>query len=493
MAYLVKALKSAKGMISPGEEIVWGINEARTVEDSCIKYYQAHTDVFTVLSGPSLTPGVAAANSFVVLDAAGNQGAIKGTGINVGATGTETVINPVSFQPGIARAYIDFNTTGEAGMVVRVGQDEFPEADTADAATGTWTNGSSAANSATSLLAAFAGDERSVLPYVAKADVSGAGVWLYWLESGVDGNTSLRTTTPTLFSYRPAAMIHFADVGEAAMSVIINGVSYTEADPAVPATGVWTNGASVENSVDSLVAAINGDTRATVPFTAVKVGTADVFISWDDAENTTAFVISETSAANCTVHQAQYMVFSAVAPAGEKITLGGFIYQEADTASAVDGIWTNGASASDSRTSLVAAINGDDTPGIPFTAVAAAGAGAFWLSMDAPASSNSSVYVEASSSACTVGDATGGAAVSNDGLANITHTVTANELLSGSIDFPLPFAPVTWNVQALTSAGAPVYFTDTITKLTAPDRLRITLAGGTHVAAGNIIHLIIVG
>ena len=493
MAYLVKAIKSAKGMISPGEEIVWGINETRTVEDSCIKYYQEHTDVFTVLSGPSFTPGVSGANSFVVTDANGNQGAIKATALNVGEAGTETVINPVSFHEGIARAYIDFNTTGEAGMMVRVGSLEFQEADVAVPATGVWTNGASAANSATSLLAAFAGDARTTLPFEAKIDLSGDGVWLYWLDGGIAGNESVRTTTPALFSYRPAAMIHFSGVGEAAMSVVINGVSYTEADPAVPATGVWTNGASVENSVDSLVAAINGDTRATVPFTAVKVGTADVFISWDDAEETDAFVISETSAANCTVHQAQYMVFSAVAPAGEKITLGGFIYQEADVASAVDGIWTNGASASDSRTSLVAAINGDDTPGVPFTAVAAAGAGALWLSMDAPASANSSVVVEASSAACTVGNATGGGAVVDGGLVNITHTVTANELLSGSIDFPLPFAPVTWNVQALTSAGAPVYFTDTITKLTAPDRLRITLAGGTHVAAGNIIHLIIVG
>lgn len=90
--------------------------------------------------------------------------------------------------------------------------------------------------------------------------------------------------------------------GEAAMSVTINGVIYLEADTAVPATGVWTNGASCANSRDSLLAAINGDARAAVPFTAVADLSGDgLWLFWDAIGTAGNVTITTDSSSNCTV------------------------------------------------------------------------------------------------------------------------------------------------------------------------------------------------
>ena len=58
------------------------------------------------------------------------------------------------------------------------------------------------------------------------------------------------------------AKVWFEATGTALATVTIGGVVFTEADPAVPANGVYTNGASDNDTATSLAAAINGDTRA---------------------------------------------------------------------------------------------------------------------------------------------------------------------------------------------------------------------------------------
>lgn len=79
-------------------------------------------------------------------------------------------------------------------------------------------------------------------------------------------------------------------------------------------------------------------------------------------------------------------------------------------------------------------------------------------------------------------------------IVNITHTATANELLSGHIDFPLAFIPESWTVQAFTSTGAPVYFTDLVTWEASPvNMIRITTDGLTSIAATDEIHLVVIG
>jgi hypothetical protein len=99
-----------------------------------------------------------------------------------------------------------------------------------------------------------------------------------------------------------AAYIDFNAAGEAGMTITIDGVVYTEADTAVAASGIFTNGASAATSAASLIAAINGDTRAAVPFTAVADISGDgVWLFWDDIGSSGNVTIETDSEANCTV------------------------------------------------------------------------------------------------------------------------------------------------------------------------------------------------
>lgn len=89
---------------------------------------------------------------------------------------------------------------------------------------------------------------------------------------------------------------------EAACNVTIGGVIYLEADTAAPATGVWTNGASCANSRDSLLAAINGDARAAVPFTAVADLSGDgLWLFWDAIGTAGNVTITTDSSAKVTI------------------------------------------------------------------------------------------------------------------------------------------------------------------------------------------------
>jgi len=98
------------------------------------------------------------------------------------------------------------------------------------------------------------------------------------------------------------AYIDFNGVFEAGETITIGGVVYTEADTAVAATGVFTNGASAAASAASFLAAVNGDLRATVPFTGVAAVAGDgVFLVWDAVGTAGNVTITTTSSSNCTV------------------------------------------------------------------------------------------------------------------------------------------------------------------------------------------------
>jgi len=98
------------------------------------------------------------------------------------------------------------------------------------------------------------------------------------------------------------AHIDFNGIAEAAMTVTIGGIVYTEADTAAAASGVFTNGASADASSDSLIAAINGDMRTAVPFTAVPDASgAGIWIVYDTAGADGSVTVTTTSAGNCTV------------------------------------------------------------------------------------------------------------------------------------------------------------------------------------------------
>lgn len=72
--------------------------------------------------------------------------------------------------------------------------------------------------------------------------------------------------------------LDFAGAGTAAATVTIGAVTYLEADSADAPNGVWTNGASANDSAVSLAAAINSDTRTSPLLYAAVVLTDTVFV-----------------------------------------------------------------------------------------------------------------------------------------------------------------------------------------------------------------------
>jgi len=137
----------------------------------------------------------------------------------------------------------------------------------------------------------------------------GAATGYVVLSSQANDQSIVTATNAQLSSLRrnPGTMaMAFIDfntgAGEAGMAVTINGVVYQEADAEDFPNGVWTNGASQADSATSLIAAINGDTRAAVPFTAVADTSGDgVMLFWDSVGTAGNVTISTTSAGNCTV------------------------------------------------------------------------------------------------------------------------------------------------------------------------------------------------
>jgi hypothetical protein len=78
-------------------------------------------------------------------------------------------------------------------------------------------------------------------------------------------------------------------------------------------------------------------------------------------------------------------------------------------------------------------------------------------------------------------------------LVGITHTVTAQDLLSGAIEIPLPFVPSTKIIQAYSATGAPILFTDLVTVEEEPDRIKITTTGATNLADTDVLDILIFG
>ena len=190
-------------------------------------------------------------------------------------------------------------------------------------------------------------------------------------------------------------------------------------------------------------------------------------------------------------HAAGNIDFNAAGEAEMTVVIGGVTYTEADTAVPASGVFTNGASAADSAASLIAAINGDLRATVPVTAVADISEDGVWLYADAEGTAGNLVITTTSASNCTVMDMTGGEASSLKRTVSITHAATAQELLSGGIEIPIPFAATTLSINVLSATGAPVYTTDLVTIEEDPARVRIATTGATNVAATDVIHLVV--
>jgi hypothetical protein len=105
---------------------------------------------------------------------------------------------------------------------------------------------------------------------------------------------------------------------QATKTITIGGIVFTEADPAVVANGVFTNGASAAQSAASLILAINGDTRAgSGIFTAHADASGDgVVVVWDDVGVPSGGVVIATGGTNSSI---ETPAVHGVAPSQKKV------------------------------------------------------------------------------------------------------------------------------------------------------------------------------
>jgi len=183
--------------------------------------------------------------------------------------------------------------------------------------------------------------------------------------------------------------------------------------------------------------------------------------------------------------------FNATGTAAMTITINSVVYQEADAENLPNGVWTNGASAANSATSLAAAINGDTrSGGSPFTAIVSAEGNSVVIMADAIGTAGN-VAVASSQATATVDNPTaGGLAAAIKQVVVLKHTVTARDVLAAEINIPLPWAASAWLIQYLDGNGVLVESSDQATLATAPHRVKVLQAGATHMAAGGVVQVV---
>jgi len=102
----------------------------------------------------------------------------------------------IEYAGAIATAVIDFGDVAEAGCKIVIDGVDYQEDDTADDTTGVWTNGASAAESATSFAVAINGDAReTAVDFTAIVSEEGNSVVLVANTVGTDGNVTITTTS----------------------------------------------------------------------------------------------------------------------------------------------------------------------------------------------------------------------------------------------------------------------------------------------------------
>ncbi len=176
--------------------------------------------------------------------------------------------------------------------------------------------------------------------------------------------------------------------------------------------------------------------------------------------------------------------------AGETITIGGIVFTEADTAVPATGVFTNGASAANSATSLIAAINGDLRTTVPFTAyadVSGDGVVVVWDEVGVPA--DGVVIATSGTNSSIETPAVHGAAPDQKKVCRVAHTVTTQQLKAGAIVIPLPFAPTAFFAQVWKAGVLTPSISDVFTIESAPNSILVIITGGTNVANGDVIRV----
>lgn len=188
--------------------------------------------------------------------------------------------------------------------------------------------------------------------------------------------------------------------------------------------------------------------------------------------------------------------FNAVSDAANTVTIGAVTYLEADAPTVTNGEWTNGASATDSATSLAAGINGDTrNAGGPSYAAIQVGTSVWLFALAIGTAGNVAVSHDTGADPDVEESLIDGAAAAVKQTVQIQHAVTAEEAVQVQVLIPLPFdaAFFEWHVYDATGGILATEVTDRGTVVAGaspiPAYFQVLTNGATHISSGDIIRL----
>ncbi|OFW64168.1 MAG: hypothetical protein A2Y74_08515 [Actinobacteria bacterium RBG_13_63_9] len=150
------------------------------------------------------------------------------------------------------------------------------------------------------------------------------------------------------------------------------------------------------------------------------------------------------------------------------------------------GEWAYGGNGPASATNLAAGINGDTrNAGGPYYRAIASGSTVYIFQI--VAGGNPAIARVGGAQPATAEGMVGGGSAEVKQEILVRHTVTAQEGTNVEVHVPLPFVPVNWTWVVLLATGALKPVTDVAVVAATPNRIVISTAGATHIAATDVI------
>jgi hypothetical protein len=282
---------------------------------------------------------------------------------------------------------------------------------------------------------------------------------------------------------------------DSAATNALKEVTITQLTKAVNEIGAGTQSSSALTEVDGVLKVNPADNAVTVAadsivyVTAAGVTKKDLISDFATAVAGTGLVSGTGTLNTCTTGaQAVGTILFGATGDCTSVTVGSttYAYNVAPTVSL--GQWTYGSSATESATNLAAAINGKTSS--PYSATANSDTVHVYANSVGTAG-NVTVSKTGGTQPATLANLVGGLDVAIKQWCMRAYTVTANDVDTAVlVNIPLPFAPTKYIPRIMSSAGAlKTTVTDLFTIGTTPNRIILTGSGGTHVVAGDVIHL----
>ena len=184
--------------------------------------------------------------------------------------------------------------------------------------------------------------------------------------------------------------------------------------------------------------------------------------------------------------------FNAAGTAAMDVAIGGQVYLEADAADAPNGVWTNGASAANSATSLNAAINGDTRSTKPKISSFLSDVGDSVIVVFDAAGSDGELALTSSDGTATVENMHDSEDNARMEMAMISYAVTAQDVLADEVNIVLPFTPTGFIVSWVDATGDEL--ATPVTTLAAivatPDRILLNFAGAADPVATDVVNVL---